>query len=194
MLKSADHDSDEEDVAAKLKSLTVEQTEGQTGEISKLQGKQRARIERASSRSSLNVNSGGVSRPAPPRGGNLHPDLRELNWNDSDGSRLPPPLRPRSADEEASYRQGSLSDYSDYDSSDEGRPSTSRAAGSHAASSSRDYNSLIGDEDELVTGGTARQGLLAPPDDDPFADPFADSRSDLGTPMFEKKRVEAELH
>ncbi|KAG8984428.1 putative actin patch assembly and actin polymerization protein, partial [Tulasnella sp. 427] len=196
MLKSAEHDSDEEDAAAKMASLSVKQPES---EISKLQGKQRAAIARANSRSSLNVNSGGVSRPPPSK--TVHPDLRELSWGTSqDNAALPPPLRPRGADEAASYRQGSLSDYSDYTSDEDDRPrnSTSTAATSAGAGpsyTSRGYDNLIGDEDDLVTGGEARKGLLDPQEDDPFADPFADdgSTSNLGTPMLEKKHIDAEL-
>jgi len=190
MLKSADHDSDEEDAAAKLKALSLQQP---PGEISKLQGKQRAAIQRATSRSSLNVNSGGVSRPP---GRNAHPDLKDLHWSSSlgqDSGTLPPPLQPRGADEpedDERYRQGSLSDYSDYTSEEEsGRPSTSTAATSHSPYTTRDYNNLIGDEDELVTG-EGRKGLLEAPEADPFADPFADSRSDIGTPMLEKRPID----
>lgn len=195
LLKSAEHDSDEDDTAAKMASLSVKQPET---EISKLQGKQRAAIERASSRSSLNVNSGGVSRPPGSR--TVHPDLRDLSWGTSqDNTGLPPPLQPRGADEADSYRQGSLSDYSDYDSDEDDRPrnSTSTAATSAGAGpsfTSRGYDNLIGNEDDLVSGDT-RKGLLEPQDDDPFADPFADdgSRSDLGTPMLEKRQIDAEL-
>lgn len=79
MLKTAEHDSDEEgDAAAKMAALSVQPPP--VSEISKLQGKQRAAIERASSRSSLNVNSGGVSRPAGGR--NVHPDLSGLTWGE----------------------------------------------------------------------------------------------------------------
>ncbi|KAG8898309.1 putative actin patch assembly and actin polymerization protein, partial [Tulasnella sp. 417] len=194
LLKSAEHDSDEEDAAAKMASLSIKQPET---ELSKLQGKQRAAIERANSRSSLNVNSGGVSRP--PGGKNVHPDLRDLSWGTSqDNTGLPPPLQPRGAGETDSYRQGSLSDYSDYDSDEDDRPrnSTSTAATSAGAGpsyTSRGYGNLIGDEDDLAAGDT-RKGLLEPQDDDPFADPFADdgSRSDLGTPMLEKRQIDAE--
>ncbi|KAG8955423.1 putative actin patch assembly and actin polymerization protein [Tulasnella sp. 424] len=195
LLKSAEHDSDEDDATAKMAELSLKPPET---EISKLQGKQRAAIERANSRSSLNVNSGGVSRPPGTR--TVHPDLRDVSWGTSqENTGLPPPLQPRGADEADSYRQGSLSDYSDY-SSDEDRPRTSTStaatsAGAGPSYTSRGYGNLIGDEDDLVSGGDARKGLLDQGDDDPFADPFADdgSRSDLGTPMLEKRQIDAEL-
>ncbi|KAG8926730.1 putative actin patch assembly and actin polymerization protein [Tulasnella sp. 408] len=140
LLKSAEHDSDEDDAAAKMASLSIKPPES---EISKLQGKQRAAIERANSRSSLNVNSGGVSRP--PGSKSVHPDLRDLSWGTSQDD-------------------------------------------------TRGYDNLIGDEDDLLSGD-GRKGLLESQDDDPFADPFADdgSRSDLGTPMLEKRQIDAEL-
>lgn len=185
-------------------------------EISKLQGKQRAAIARANSRSSLNVNSGGVSRP--PGTKSVHPDLREISWATSQENTwvlsrtqssltltlvlvtirgLPPPLQPRGADEADSYRQGSLSDYSDYSSDEDDRPRTSTStaatsAGAGPSYTSRGYGNLIGDEDDLASAGDARKGLLDQQDEDPFADPFADD-GDLGTPMLEKRQIDAEL-
>ena len=53
------------------------------GELEKLQGKQRAAIQRSISRSSLDVNTMGISRPSPASGKNVHPDLKELHWGSS---------------------------------------------------------------------------------------------------------------
>ncbi|KAG8862749.1 putative actin patch assembly and actin polymerization protein [Tulasnella sp. 330] len=187
MLKSAEHDSDEDDAAAEMASLSVQSP---PSEISKLQGKQRMAIERANSRSSLNVNSGGVSRP---QGRTAHPDLNGLSWGEQ--SALPPPLRPRGPGDagDDAYRQGSLSDYSDYSSEEEERSHPSTSASSHGGN--RDYRDLIGGEDELIQGDAGR-GLLGAEDDDPFADPFGDGAGipdNLATPMMEKRRQDVEL-
>lgn len=81
MLKSAENDSDEEQSAEnKMASLSL--AHQPTSEISKLQGKQRMMIDRASSRSSLNVNSGGVSRPPHSAANAVHPDLGGLDWGE----------------------------------------------------------------------------------------------------------------
>ncbi|KAG8999652.1 putative actin patch assembly and actin polymerization protein [Tulasnella sp. JGI-2019a] len=186
MLKSADHDSDEEDhdAADKMAALSVQSP---SSEISKLQGKQRMAIERANSRSSLNVNSGGVSRP---QGRTPHPDLNGLSWGEQ--SALPPPLRPRGPGDtgDDGYRQGSLSDYSDYSSEEEeSHPSTAGSSHGH-----RDYRDLIGGDDDLIQDSEAGTGLLN--DDDPFADPFGDGAGipeNLVTPMMEKRRQDVEL-
>jgi len=201
MLKSAEHDSDEDhDAAEKMEALSLQQQQQAASEISKLQGKQRAAIQRATSRSSLDVISGGISRPTPMSGKNVHPDLQDLQWAaplGHENSALPAPLRPHLPDEQASYRRGSLSDYSDYTSEedDDDRPSTSTAPTSAAGHSHthgyRAYDDLIGDEDELVRG-EVHKGLLSA-DDDPFADPFADNVDEIGTPMIEKRRMDTEL-
>lgn len=85
-------------------------------------------------------------------------------------SRLPPPLRPSSArrtssDEGAAYRRGSLSDFSDYESSDEGtynRASTSSRGRAHT-----------GSDEEVGVHHDTHKGLVAE-EEDPFADPFTD--------------------
>ena len=118
---------------------------------------------------------------------------------------MPPPINPRSADESRegkSYGQHSLSDYSDYSSSEDerdryGSPSTagtSTSPYSHESSrqsGARAYRGLVEDDDDVSGSGDAGKGLL-PKDDDPFADPFADNEatSDVGTPGIEKKRYE----
>ena len=84
--------------------------------------------------------------------------------------KLPPPIRPSAArrtssDEDDSYGRGSLSDYSDYESSDEethNRASTSSRRRSYTAAS----NSEEGYHKKPLAAQTAQE--------DPFADPFAD--------------------
>jgi LAS seventeen-binding protein 5 len=87
---------------------------------------------------------------------------------------LPPPLRPTSssanpdADEDSDpwQRRGSLSDFSDYESSDEETHMQRVAAGQR-----RDRVSVSDDEDE----GKGKGRLVnVVQDEDPFADPFAD--------------------
>ena len=80
-------------------------------------------------------------------------------------SKLPPPIRPsaarHSSSDDGSYGRGSLSDYSDYQSSDEethNRASTSRARG---------YGNLSDTYHKKPLSKQAEQ-------EDPFADPFAD--------------------
>jgi len=90
----------------------------------------------------------------------VHPDLEHLSFGPLGATSLPPPLRPSSAmrSEDDRGRQGSLSDFSDYESSDEE---------AHAASSRK-------------RGGKEYFHVSDNPDDDypveadPFADPFAD--------------------
>jgi hypothetical protein len=157
----------------------------QSSELGKLQDKQRAAVQRAVVRQ----NSGQPRRErslSPPRlsprvgKGRAHPDLDEL---DLKGSSLPQPIRPdghgvRSSDEEPDHR-GSLSDYSDYESSDEedryragGSRSQYRSGwdtGSRSASKARAYAGLS-DEDEPKKPTSKK--LVD--DEDPFADPFLD--------------------
>jgi LAS seventeen-binding protein 5 len=102
-------------------------------------------------------------------------------------SNLPPPLRPdRSEDDDDYAARGSLSDFSDYESSDEekhnqytaagasSRPTSGSYGGARAStSSSRAY--AMESDDELDTQKDPRQGLMSSAvEEDPFADPFAD--------------------
>lgn len=83
-------------------------------------------------------------------------------------SKLPPPIRPsaarRSSSDDGSYGRGSLSDYSDYQSSDEethNRASTSRG---------RSYGNASDNEEGYHKKPLSKQAEQ----EDPFADPFAD--------------------
>lgn len=88
--------------------------------------------------------------------------------NSQSCSGLPPPMRPTASrySSEEDVRHGSLSDYSDYASSDE--ETHNRASGS--GSQARNYVT-VSDDDELDVRRNPRQGLL---EEDPFADPFRD--------------------
>ncbi|KAJ7751264.1 hypothetical protein DFH07DRAFT_826709 [Mycena maculata] len=145
-------------------------------EVNKLQEKQRMAVARAKQ------NSYRGKAPAGPEydaDGNLHPDLQDLSFGalGSSSQNLPAPLQPStlSDDEEdtnEAYARGSLSDFSDYDSSDE--DAHNAAAGS---SKSRDYVTVSDDEMTgyrgTKVGSPVSKGALVDVDD-PFADPFAD--------------------
>ncbi|KAF5368631.1 hypothetical protein D9758_002325 [Tetrapyrgos nigripes] len=155
--------SDVESAAAKLAATQI----NSESEVNKLQEKQRAAVERAKSGSTRESSSG------------VHADLQDLNFGPlgASSSNLQPPLRPTtlSDDDEQPDARGSLSDFSDYDSSDE---NTHNGAGpSHGR---RNYVTVSDDSDDAAVGtrhndtaaGRAAQNKHA--QDDPFADPFAD--------------------
>jgi len=134
-------------------------------ELTKLQEKQRAAVGRA-------IRGGGREKD----GGQVHPDLQDLSFGElgEDQSSLPPPLRPNarrtSSDEDDFGGRGSLSEYSDYQSSDE---ETHDRSARTFASSSTDYSgrhAYPGVSDLDVGRG---KGSLD--EDDPFADPFGDN-------------------
>ncbi|KAK1228509.1 hypothetical protein PQX77_008449 [Marasmius sp. AFHP31] len=128
------------------------------GQLARLQDKQRAEVEKAKQRATAtSTSTAGNSH--------LHPDLEDLNFGalGASSSNLPPPMRPTTmSDEEEEIRRGSLSDFSDYESSDEDthRNTTHRR---------KDYVTVSDDSDDARVG-TQNQ----PQEDDPFADPFAD--------------------
>jgi hypothetical protein len=162
----------------------------QSSELGKLQDKQRAAVQRAVVRQ----NSGQPRRErslSPPRQtsrsagkAKAHPDLDSVDLN---SSKLPEPIRPAARDVQSSDedydRHGSLSDYSDYDSSSEddarhGNSGGSRSqqrsgwdTGSRSASKARAYAGLSEDEDDEPKKPTGKKLV---DDEDPFADPFLD--------------------
>jgi hypothetical protein len=82
---------------------------------------------------------------------------------------LQPPIRPhtRSSHEEREWSHGSLSDFSDYESSDEGnRQFAGKSSGSHVR---KPYVNVSDDEGEEED---ARRHITE--EEDPFADPFGD--------------------
>ena len=83
---------------------------------------------------------------------------------------LPPPIRPNTASslEDNEYGRASLSDFSDYESSDEG---TFEAAGQSSSSNARKPYVNVSDDDSDDVEEDARRHIE---DEDPFADPFRD--------------------
>lgn len=103
----------------------------------------------------------------------VHPDLEELSFGPlgHSSNNLPPPLRPSAALSDDEYeqttadRRGSLSDFSDYESSDE---ETHKA--NVGSSSKRNYVTVSDNEDDSRFPSKGKNQVV----DDPFADPFAD--------------------
>jgi len=134
-------------------------------EVTKLQEKQKAAVERARNGSVRDSSTGGV-----------YADLQDLNFGPlgASSSNLPPPIRPTtlSDDDEQPEARGSLSDFSDYESSDE---NTHNAAGTSYGR--KNYVTVSDDSDDAAVGihnSSARPGQASHAQEDPFADPFAD--------------------
>ncbi|KAF9778213.1 hypothetical protein BJ322DRAFT_1093712 [Thelephora terrestris] len=125
-------------------------------ELTRLQEKQRAAVGRAT------------------RGGRVHPDLQDLDFGElgEDKNVLPPPLRPNtrstSSDEDFGGK-GALSDFSDYESSDEEAHKKNARIASSSSNNHSGRNVYLGTSDLDLA---PKKALL---DDDPFADPFGDS-------------------
>lgn len=131
-------------------------------EVIKLQEKQRAAVERAKERK---------GKDKFVDDAHLHPDLQDLSFGaiGASSTRLPAPLRPSTMSDDGQEDpidvRGSLSDFSDYESSDE--EAHKRAIGS---SQRKSYVS-VSDEEGSHAPFAKRD---AKKEDDPFADPFAD--------------------
>jgi hypothetical protein len=99
----------------------------------------------------------------------VHPDLEDISFG-ALGSRLPAPIRPShlsdDGDDDQNEHRPSLSDFSDYESSDE---ETHRQ---NAGPSRRSYVTVSDDEGGVHVPLGSSSGNVA--EDDPFADPFAD--------------------
>ena len=103
----------------------------------------------------------------------VHPDLEDLNFGPLGNltTKLPPPIRPSTLSDDGAFdqddqdRRGSLSDFSDYESSDE---NTHKA--NAGQSSKRNYVTVSDSEEEAFKNARVRTQTH----DDPFADPFAD--------------------
>ena len=107
----------------------------------------------------------------------VHPDLEDLSFGPlgSSTTNLPPPIRPSTISDEGAFdqegedRRASLSDFSDYESSDENTHQKANAG----SSSKRNYVTVSDNEEEdSVTFRNTRVPTQI--HDDPFADPFAD--------------------
>ncbi|KAF6766616.1 hypothetical protein DFP72DRAFT_26129 [Ephemerocybe angulata] len=160
-LTASGQPSSTDGLAERLASTTIS-----TGEVGRLQEKQKAVIQQARSGSYREE----VDSSPEPGAVHVHPDLEDLEFGPlgSSSQRLPPPMRPKRVsddddDEDEEERRGSLSDFSDYESSDE-ETHKARAAG---PSKRRDYVTVSAN-DSLVA-------FANPGEEDPFADPFADS-------------------
>ncbi|KAH7885985.1 hypothetical protein F5I97DRAFT_1181971 [Phlebopus sp. FC_14] len=129
-----------------------------SGELSKLQDQQRAAVERALQQRSVHP---GDDLHSHEDSGYVHPDLQDLSFGalgNEQGS-LPPPMKPsarHATSGEAAWDdgRGSLSDFSDYESDEEGQQSDN----AHQAGPS---------------SGVHARGKHVDVED-PFADPFAD--------------------
>ncbi|TFK30860.1 hypothetical protein FA15DRAFT_35563 [Coprinopsis marcescibilis] len=115
---------------------------------------------------------------SPPDSPSVHPDLEDLQFGalGQSSNRLPPPIQPskRYSDEdneEAIDNRGSLSDFSDYESSD-GETRNVKAGPSTARKS---YVAVSDDEGDIHRYTSSHSKVKSPPaEEDPFADPFAD--------------------
>ncbi|EMD41873.1 hypothetical protein CERSUDRAFT_79493 [Gelatoporia subvermispora B] len=173
-------EQDVRDVQEGLAAAKIQDTE-----LGKLQEKQRAAIQRSQGRASsatllASRGKGRDDDETHDQDGQpyAYPDLQDLSFGPLGAEQrgLPPPIRPSalSSDDERG-RRGSLSDFSDYQSSDEEthnqRASTSAAARSHQRT--RDYVDVSDNEEEVNAARDPKTALLHE-EDDPFADPFAD--------------------
>jgi LAS seventeen-binding protein 5 len=151
-------------------------------EVQRLQEKQRAAVQRAVRQR---------SRPEDDLPGSpIHPDLHDLSFgalgpehryasrvlvqpliHRHPNRNLQPPIRPTAhlPDEDQVFRRGSLSDFSDYESSDE--EAHARAAQTSGGIARKAYINVSGDDEGPVDDAARRH---IPEDEDPFADPFAD--------------------
>ncbi|THH23084.1 hypothetical protein EUX98_g8090 [Antrodiella citrinella] len=132
-------------------------------ELGKLQQKQRAAVQRSISRGTL---------PYAHDDSHLHPDLQDLSFGPLGAEQrdLPPPMRPTTSrySSEDDVRHGSLSDFSDYQSSDEEAHNQASSSGIQ----SRKKYVTVSDDDEVDVRKDPKRGLLE--EEDPFADPFGD--------------------
>lgn len=106
----------------------------------------------------------------------IHPDLEDLNFGPlgNSSTNLPPPIRPSARsdddfDQDNQDHRGSLSDFSDYESSDE---ETHRA---NAGPSFKRNYVTVSDNDGEDSAPFANRTARTQAHDDPFADPFADT-------------------
>ena len=108
----------------------------------------------------------------PNRPTYVHPDLEDLNFGPlgNSSTNLPPPIRPSALSDDGAFdhdgpdRRGSLSDFSDYESSDENTHKTNAGP-----SFKRNYVTVSDSDGEDIKNSRVRTQT-----DDPFADPFAD--------------------
>lgn len=185
---STQHPTSDADVSnAVTAGLSAARMNISESEVNKLQEKQRAAVERARRGNESVRGKEKAGNGEERNGGYVHPDLQDLNFGalGASSNNLPPPLRPSAlsddgdaADDNEAWKRGSLSDFSDYESSDEETHNSRATSGS---TSRRDYVSVSDSEDEAVLpvhGGKSvvntKAALALVEVEDPFADPFAD--------------------
>jgi len=131
-------------------------------EVNKLQEKQKAAVQKAKLNGSIRNGSTGV-----------YADLEDLSFGTlgESSNNLPQPIRPTSMSGESAGAEarGSLSDFSDYESSDE---ETHNTRATSSKNNGKDHYYSSSDEGGRVSGSATTNHLSAA--DDPFADPFAD--------------------
>ncbi|KAE9400557.1 hypothetical protein BT96DRAFT_965277 [Gymnopus androsaceus JB14] len=141
-ISTADPNSDQSSAIAKGLAATHINAES---EVNKLQEKQKAAVAKAKLNGSIrNGSTGGV-----------YADLEDLNFGTLGAS--------MSEESTGAERRGSLSDFSDYESSDQ---ETHNARASSSKYATKDYYSSSDEGAAKTTSHVAS--------DDPFADPFAD--------------------
>ncbi|KAF9015593.1 hypothetical protein BDQ17DRAFT_1229348 [Cyathus striatus] len=161
---SGNADDVSKEVASQLANVQISNGDG---EVARLQEKQRIAVEKRKAES---------TRESHYSDAYIHPDLQDLSFGPlgASSSNLPPPLRPSTmsddgANPEDNEMRGSLSDFSDYDSSDE---ETHKAKGT---TSRRKSYITVSDDDGRSAAPFANETVRA--EEDPFADPFADESS-----------------
>ncbi|KAH9044501.1 hypothetical protein EDB85DRAFT_1909838 [Lactarius pseudohatsudake] len=151
----------EQDVEEVRQGLEAAEIAG--SEVQKLQDKQRAAVQRAVRRYSRTEDDASRSTF-------VHPDLHDLSFGalGPEQRNLQPPIRPttHSSDDDQIYRGGSLSDFSDYESSDE---EIHRRAGPSSDLHPRKAYVHVSDDGGDDDKNAGRHSI-----EDPFADPFAD--------------------
>ncbi|BEJ17938.1 hypothetical protein CspHIS471_0702150 [Cutaneotrichosporon sp. HIS471] len=164
-----------------------------TGEIESMQEAQKVESQRSQARAARRGNSAAEADRSGRHG--TMDDLAGLDFS-ARNPNLPRPIEPDS--EKPSMGRASLSDFSDYDSSDdEWRATHSRRSSRQVAGPSRgNHGQLYGDgnfEPYAPSGDTGYAELEEEGDkdrllDDPFGDPFGDDQAT--TPRHEKQRME----
>ncbi|RDB29003.1 Protein lsb5 [Hypsizygus marmoreus] len=156
------------DVDGVTAGLAAAQISMPENEVNRLQERQRVAVDRVKQAGKNGVQD---SHTDP------YADLQNLDFGGGPNN-LQRPLRPSTLsddgqDDNAYNVRGSLSEFSDYDSSDE---ETHVASGSSPRKrGGRDYVDVSDDpEDDNFPGSGSAKAPLVHADDDPFADPFAD--------------------
>ncbi|KAF8641028.1 hypothetical protein AX17_000673 [Amanita inopinata Kibby_2008] len=145
-----------DDMAAVTRGLAAAQISMAEDDVSRFQEEQHAAIERERQNT------------------DIYSDLQDLNFGalGTSSNNLPAPLRPSTVSDgyhgKPAARRSSLSDFSDYISSDEGMHNARRG------SPRRAYVDVSDDPEDVTNAPKEARVPLVTASDDPFADPFAD--------------------